>query len=483
MEVLRIEHIGQFLRDIYFGKKQGQLHFSNAKTQKYLFFQAGKLVYARTNSPDELLGKVLFRLGKINEDIHNRINEFIVPKKSIGQVLIENDLVTHEDIKAGLTYQMREITLNLFPFFGKGFSFQEKTQLDDETFEASISIPVLIEDGIRRMKYDEHLQNYMQEATIYPKGKEFYFRLTEDEKEIFENISGEAKAAELVEPHKNDLGAFWKSLYLFYCLNLIDIKGLGEPGISQTEEPAYDDPEGRVQEVVELSGKIAAMDYYQILGVEKEATAVDIKKAYFQLARKYHPDLYDRMLPQSIKEKIDDVFDSLTKSYQTLSQENSRENYDSKLQSSKTSSVKEKDKLGEVKFRQGKTLYNQARFEEAIVLLEEAVRIQNSKANYFLLLAMAQAKSKIYKRDAVKSFQRAIKLDPWSPDAYYGLGQLYKNEGMPTMAAKQFKKALDVDPDNRAAKKELNQIYPESQKKGLKDMLTNLDLKDIFKKK
>jgi curved DNA-binding protein len=36
---------------------------------------------------------------------------------------------------------------------------------------------------------------------------------------------------------------------------------------------------------------MAYIDYYKILGVDKNATQEDVKKAYKQLARKYHPDL------------------------------------------------------------------------------------------------------------------------------------------------------------------------------------------------
>uniref|UniRef100_A0A0N4ZG87 DnaJ protein n=1 Tax=Parastrongyloides trichosuri TaxID=131310 RepID=A0A0N4ZG87_PARTI len=70
------------------------------------------------------------------------------------------------------------------------------------------------------------------------------------------------------------------------------------------------------------STKKLLKDYYDILGVDKKANAKEIKKAYYKLAKKYHPDVNkDKDAPQKFQE--------LTQAYEILSDENKRAQYDS----------------------------------------------------------------------------------------------------------------------------------------------------------
>ncbi|KAJ1938363.1 mdj1 protein precursor, partial [Linderina pennispora] len=64
-----------------------------------------------------------------------------------------------------------------------------------------------------------------------------------------------------------------------------------------------------------------ADDYYSILGVKRDASQSEIKKSYYQLAKKYHPDANKA---EDAKEK----FIKIQEAYDTLSDESKRKNYD-----------------------------------------------------------------------------------------------------------------------------------------------------------
>jgi len=60
-------------------------------------------------------------------------------------------------------------------------------------------------------------------------------------------------------------------------------------------------------------------DYYEILGVERKASKEEIKKAFYKLAHKYHPDK---------KEGDEAKFKEVNEAYQALSDEKKRAEYD-----------------------------------------------------------------------------------------------------------------------------------------------------------
>ncbi len=65
-----------------------------------------------------------------------------------------------------------------------------------------------------------------------------------------------------------------------------------------------------------------AKDYYDILGVSRDATQEDIKKAYRKLARKYHPDLNPG------DKEAEEKFKEIQEAYEVLSDKAKREQYD-----------------------------------------------------------------------------------------------------------------------------------------------------------
>src|SRR5256885_2799352 len=63
-------------------------------------------------------------------------------------------------------------------------------------------------------------------------------------------------------------------------------------------------------------------DYYNILGVQKDAKADDIKKAYRRLARKFHPDVNPN------DKASEDKFKELQEAYDVLSDDKKRKVFD-----------------------------------------------------------------------------------------------------------------------------------------------------------
>jgi curved DNA-binding protein CbpA len=460
-----MNHIAYFLRDVSLNKKTGRLDFKFGEIQKYLFFQNGNLIFARTNVALEKIGEVMFRLGFISQEVHSKIEQYIEPRQNIGKVLVGLGIIKDQELEEGLMTQMKEITLSLFSYFEGEIRFQEQERFVDQSIQSRIGIPFLIEEGIRGMRFHPELKKALENRVPVFLARVHQHLLTDAEKQLLGHINGKLDGSSLAALSGMSPEEFWKSLYLLYVLGIVDFK---EEGVKTAPEAPAEPPGGPVQvqiwEILSWKDRLANQNYYQFFRVAKDASEEEIKKAYFQLARKCHPDRFGRNLSSDIKKQIDDVFDLVTKAYRTLTDRAVRTDYDQKLSAGPQEDSANQAKKADIKFRQGKTLFNQGRFEEAVILLEQAVRLGGQKGDYYLLLGMAESRVEAFTKKAEQDFLRAIELEPWNPEGVVALGMLYKNEGLRAKARRQFERALTIDSEHEIALRELD-LGPHAKKK------------------
>ena len=556
-----MNHIAFYLKDIYFGKKTGCLTFSRTGIEKSFIFQDGGLLFAKTNVSEERLGEILFRTGKISPDVFAGISKYVRTDMLLGEALVQNRVLTQRALYDGVLAQMYAVTLGCFVFFDGTFSFQPQERYLDAEFQLRVSLPLLIEKGVRAMAFHPAIHSFFSGKTLIAKENPLLGGIDERERALWHRLDGSANIEYIMTWDAADPNWFWKSMYLLYTLGLAEFKDaaptvvIPEPPVTIPEPPPPPPPPPPVQppppppsfrpapppepepslfmtnaeaaadaaapieqpippkpveppppprpsaaeeaakesareaareaareidesldEAIALRKRMGSLDHFQLFGLTRSADEAEIKKAYFKLARKYHPDRFGRDLDPQLKVQIDELFDRITKSYKALTTPGAAAAPPEPPPPAADEADKDPGKNADTRFRQGKTLYSQARYEEAIQYLEEAVRMNDNKGDYFLLLALSQSKVRGYSKKAEKNFLRAIELEPWNPEGIVGLGILYKKEGMNTRAKRQFERALEIEPNHQAAKNELETMDGKSEEKKGKSLFSS----DIF---
>ena len=194
-------------------------------------------------------------------------------------------------------------------------------------------------------------------------------------------------------------------------------------------------------------------DLYHALGVASTAATDEIRRAYYALARRYHPDKFRN---EKIKDKAEQVFARITEAYSTLSDHEARSRYDGELASSHGSAdrgTSDTTDLARENFRRGRDEIDRGRFTEAMAFLMHACEQDPNRSEYFEYLGATQGRNPRFRKQAEESLLKAIALSPTNAGAYVHLAELYERAGAADRAKEFYRKALAWDPDNPAAKR------------------------------
>jgi hypothetical protein len=220
---------------------------------------------------------------------------------------------------------------------------------------------------------------------------------------------------------------------------------------------------GLKQKILERAAAISAQDYFQMLGLERDATPEAVQKAFFALAKVWHPD---RLPPAliDVKDACSKVFTHLTEAQATLLDPDRRNEYMTLLKDG-GATPDDQAKIQAIleaatEFQKAEIFLKRNDTAQAHELAKKAYALDPEQADYLAMVTWLDAqkpewvgREKTLEKIAV--LDRCIKMNVNSERAYFWRGMLYKRIDETSKAMKDFKKAADLNPRNLDAMREV----------------------------
>jgi DnaJ-domain-containing protein 1 len=235
------------------------------------------------------------------------------------------------------------------------------------------------------------------------------------------------------------------------------------PAAPPTATPAPSSSALDTKALQALVAKLAKADHFEVLGVAQGATGAQIKIAYFQLAKVYHPDAVPTDAPAEARKLAADVFARVSEAWGVLGDDGKRATY---LDGLKTGAGTEVDVLhifkAEEAFNAGTLLIKARRYQEALPKLEEAIKLNADEAEFHMWKGWCQFLLSPEKKKAhagvASAIEAALKRNPHCIAGYLFLGQMAKITGDLNLAEKHLKRGLKEAPGNTELERELKYL-------------------------
>jgi curved DNA-binding protein CbpA len=202
-------------------------------------------------------------------------------------------------------------------------------------------------------------------------------------------------------------------------------------------------------------------DYYQLLGVARDASETDIRERFRALAREAHPD----RAPRERKAEAEAKFQQLTEALNVLTSAERRKAYDFDLAASAGQAEEKGDAVSLNYLNQGIAAYKERKYVEAAGNFQLAAGRNpgDLKAQHYLGLASAKAGDL---RTAVKAVESAIAIEPHNGALLRDAGAIFRQAGLLVKAEKAYQESLRWDPSAGDARKALEEIRAQRTGRG-----------------
>lgn len=481
---------------------QGTLEIHDGDDELVIYFRGGCPAKVSSTKPGKRLGEVLEEMGKITpKQIQESLAEVQRTGELHGQALVRMGLVDGATLVAGITEQMISKMVIAFTFLNGEYAFFEGINLITKGPSELISLDTwaLLMAGIRLYGTELNVVSYLESL----KNKSFFISDVETLRKLRLNSEERMLCRKLMESPQDLLSIKkWDAvgdsvlhsvLYVLLITKTLRVITPEEaerskvqmPNIALESMPPEASMSSYPPEVQEMRDDIqkrvaliSSQNYYEMLGVAKDASTGEIRKAFFKLAKVYHPDRSSKPGMEDLREALAYLFANLSEAQGTLIDIDTKEMYDASLRDNGASGgavgeesaeeeqvrrIIEADKM----YQKAMVRMRQQKNEQALELVEQAFMNCPEEGEYmatraYLKMVLGQEEPD----NIVDIFRVALRHRPKSERVHFYFAQVLKKAGRVSEAKQYFQKAVDFNPRNIEAAREVRLIEMRSKQTG-----------------
>jgi hypothetical protein len=480
----------ELVRELLIKKLSGRLKLDFNKIKVVIYFRSGTLVYAASNVRTLRLSEFLVKGQLVTSDdlryLGSNIDDF-----ALAKTLLSENRLSQTQLVQQQRNQVADV-LRLALLWTEGsWDFDHRSHLMEDV-NLQTDVPGLLIETVRRLPDKFTASRFLNHSELISPvaNPPTVVNLLPAEVFLWSRVDTPLALSQLVAvsglPESDTLRVvyslalvgllsrqYWKSAFRGSLAETPAEVETTEPPV--VEQPVITEPTDNIEAF--LARLSSAKSHYEILGVDKDVSMSDLKKRYYDIARKYHPDRF-RGSDSSLLTQIESGFARITQAYDTLRDSKLRASYDSKLEAQrraarlaesapKAATLRSEDilsaeetqdasltpvQLAELQFKKGFAALELGDRNVAVGLLGSAARAVAHEPRYRAYYGRALALHESTRRLAEAELQAALKLDPNNAEYRIMLAELYRDLGFQVRARGEAERALAADRNNRKAK-------------------------------
>lgn len=323
--------VTEIFREMGKSGRSGILRVQNDRHIRIVVFEEGRPVYGISNVPGDQLDVLLVRGRKLTPDQAKSVKQQITKEAEFGPKVVELGLCDVPTIDAAIYDQICRIVQNTMLTFDGEYTIDHSQRVNHDV---SIDAPLdqwlldtarnVSPETARRMLGSPDTQYIATGATLAEMSPLDGFLLS--------RISSPMNVEEIHTLSGLSEEQSIPTIYALFASGLIGAIGGDSAGNSG---PLADAPTLSVEEIRDdidrMLASFVGAEYYDVLQVTRRSDAAEIKRAYYSLAKRFHPDRYQHTNDQDIRDKLESVFSHVSKAYDTLKDEKLRADYDRRI--------------------------------------------------------------------------------------------------------------------------------------------------------